>query len=319
MSKKIEELLPDIIKRISRGESISSIEIEKKYKISASSVRAHLRDLKENFYKNYYKYDGSTKKWVAIELGFVEKMLLKPEEVVILNSILRNKNKLGNSLAPWHKKVVHHYMKRASSFIFKQNSIENINDDMEQAFALIHSAIDTKRTIQFKFIDTLRTVYPYKIINIEYYWYLLGYEENSEKEDSESQIVKSYSISKLRNISVLEEPFNYDFRDLDKKIKHILNAFFIPKNPLIPITLLIHKNFTGYIDRSPLFNSWEKTTQKEVIKDNEYIKYLTGVTDPEFREIIPTILKYMPNILVEEPLELKEKILQILTQYKAFY
>lgn len=319
MDKKVEELLPSMIRSISKGASISSVDIENKYGISASSVRAHLRDLKDNFYKNYYRYDGSTKKWVATELGFVDKMLLKPEEVVILNSMLRNKNKLGISLAPWHEKMVEQYLKRASSFIFKQHSNEEISEDMEQAFALIHVAIDNKQKLKFKYTNYYRTIYPYKIINIEYYWYLVGYEENSEKKDSETEIVKSYSISKLRDISILEERYSFDFSALDKKIPHILNAYFVPKNSLTPISLLINKKFTGYIDRSNFFSAWKRTDQKEIIKDVEYIKYTTGVTDPEFREIIPTILKYLPNILVEEPLELQDIIANKLKEYQNIF
>lgn len=132
MAKKIEELLPDMIRSISKGTSVSSTDIEQKHGISASSVRAHLRSLQENFYKNYYKYDGSTKKWIATELGFVDKMLLKPEEAVILNSILRNKSKLGPSLVPWNEKLVNQYIKRTSSFIFKQYHNEEINDNLVQ-------------------------------------------------------------------------------------------------------------------------------------------------------------------------------------------
>jgi predicted DNA-binding transcriptional regulator YafY len=319
MAKKIEELLPDMIRSISKGASVSSVDIEQKHGISASSVRAHLRSLQENFYKNYYRYDGSSKKWVATELGFVDKMLLKPEEAVILNSILRNKSKLGPSLVPWNEKLVNQYVKRASSFIFKQHNTEEIDEDMEQAFATIHNTIDTKQKLKFKYSDYYRVVYPYKIINIEYYWYLLGYEESSEKEDSEIQIVKSYTMSKIRDITILDETFQYDFGNLDKKMKHILNTFFRPKNALIPVTLLIKKEFINYIDRAPFFSAWKTEGIQENIKDEVYIKYTTGVTEPEFREIIPTILKYIPNILVEEPLELQDAITNKIAQYQDLY
>jgi len=319
MKKKIEELLPDLLRSISRGVAISSIDIEHKHGISSSSVRAHLRDLRDNFYKPYYKYDGSSKRWVATEIGFVDKMLLKPEEAVILNSILRNKNKLGANLIPWHEKLVNHYVKRASSFIFKQNNTEEIDEDMEQAFALIHNAIDLKQKLKLKYSGYYRIVYPYKIINIEYYWYLLGYEENSENPNSETSIMKSYTMSKLRDISIIDEKFHYDFGDLDKKMKHVLNAFFVPKNPLIPVVLLVKKDFADYIDRSPFFSGWQSTNIQETIKEQTYIKYTTGVTEPEFREIIPTILKYIPNILVEEPIELQKIIANRLIEYQNLH
>ncbi len=102
-------------------------------------------------------------------------------------------------------------------------------------------------------------------------------------------------------------------------MNHVLNAFFVPKNPLIPVVLLVKKDFAEYINRSPFFSGWQPIDTPEIIKGQTYIKYTTGVTEPGFREIIPTILKYIPNILVEEPIELQRAIANKLTEYQDLH
>ncbi len=319
MSKKVEELLPNILRNISNGISVSTKDIEKRYGVSASSVRAHLRSLKKNFYKNCYKYDGSSKKWVAIESGFLNKMLIKPEEVMVLNAMMRNSEKLDNNMTKWYSDVINNYIKRTSSFIFKQHSTEKITKDMEQLFAQIHVAIDEKNKISFNFKNCKRIVYPFKIINIEYYWYLLGFEESSENKTSKSQKIKTYTVFDIKSLEIINQKFKYDFSLLNKLIENAMNTFFIYGNSIITVVLLIENNFLKYINRASFFNAWKKTGVTETHKDVKYTQYEAYVTNPQFREIIPTILKYMPNILVEEPQELRDKLLQTISEYQTIY
>ena len=142
---KAEELLPKLLKDLSNGIAISIKEVAEKYEMSNDSIKVPLRSIRDNFYPKSFKYDGSTRKWVVEELGFLQKTLLKPEEAVVLNGILRNKSSQGKSLIPWNEKIVENYIKRTSSFIFKQHIAEEITEDMEQLFAQIHSAIDDKK------------------------------------------------------------------------------------------------------------------------------------------------------------------------------
>lgn len=320
MAKKIEELLPKILRDLSNGIAVSTVEIEKIHGLSASGVRSHLRTLEQKFYKGCFKYDGSTKKWVTTEPNFLNKILLKPEEVVVLNAMLRTKDRLGDSLVKWQENMVNNYVKRTSSFIFKQHISEEITEDMEQIFAQIHSAIDERKKLRFKLYgDYHYVVLPYKIINLEYYWYLLCFEESCEKEGANTQKIKSFTISKLRFLEILNEEFKHDFSDLEEKLEHAMNAFFSPDKPTITIELLVTESFTNYVERASFFSAWKKTTYTTVIKDIEYIRYEVKVTNPDFKEIIPTILKYLPNILAEEPIELKEKIEELINGYQGLY
>jgi len=313
---KIEELLPHLLKQLSNSIAVSATDVANKHGIAASSVRNHLKSLHDNFYQGYYKYDGSSKKWVVIEGGFLQKMLLKPEEVVILNSLIRGKSRLGKKLIPWHEKMVHNYVKRTSSFIFKQDISEDINENMEQTFAQIHTAIDEKKKLSFQFSGALRVVFPYKIINIEYYWYLLGYEESCSNEDSKTQCIKFYTISRIRQIAILDDVFSYNFDYIDEKLEHTMNAYCQLENDYIDIELYIEKDFCHYVDRASFFSAWHNTKIIEEINYITYTLYNVKVTDKEYREITPTILKYLPNIVVKSPEDLRHKINEMLRQYQ---
>lgn len=319
MVKKIEELMPGILKMLSRGESVSTAQMQGKHNFSASSFREHLRTLRENFFKNDIRYDASTKRWIAVEIGFLDKILLKPEEIVVLNSILRNKNKLGNGLCECTVNIVKNYRKRTMSYILRQQNSEKIDNKMEEKFALIHAAIDEKRKLNIQLTDSKRVFYPHKILNIEYYWYLVGFEENKDEKQEDSHRIKSFALAKIVNIDISEDEFRYDFSKLDKRIGQMINAYFSFEKPTTVVQLLVHENIEDYIDRARFFSSWHKTDEHLLVDSQRYIRYDVSTSDEYFRDIIPSILKYLPNILVLKPDELKKAIIRKLDEYKNKY
>lgn len=318
MSKKIEEILPDILSKLSRGISVSTVEVQRRYGFSNSSVRAHLRALKSNFFQNDIAYDASVKRWVALRHGFLEKLLLKPQEIVVLNSMLRGKNRLGKSLSSSIEKMVKSYVEIKSSNVFRQKSSEEITEAMRENYALIYKAIESKLKLSMSFGKHKRVVYPYKIVNIEYYWYLLAYEESRDGESENSRIVKFFTLRNIEDLEISEDTFEYDFSDLGEKIKHIMNAYFSPSSDVVEVELLVHESIEEYIQRARFFALW-KRGYGTVIDEKRYISYKVGTTDEKFRDIIPTILKYIPNILVVEPIALREEVAKRLDEYKKIY
>lgn len=312
-TKKIEEVLPIIIKRISNGEPIATEDIVKKYGVSSSSLKAHMKALRELFYGDYIVPDKSTGKWVGTESSFLEKMLLKPEEAVLLTAILRTKSKYGKGLEPWVRKIVENYVKRTKTSVFKQDVLEPINEDMEMLFAQVKHAIEHKKKVKFTYMhfDTYNVFYPYKIINLEYYWYLLGYEESSESERATSQIVKTYTMAKIRNFGILNDTFQYDFTKTQKQLIHTMNAFFQPEKEALTVELLVEHWLVDYIERAPYFSGWKNTKITYKLDDIEYYIYEVKSTDSKFRDITPAILRYMPHIRVKE----NEKLIDIIFDY----
>jgi len=71
-------------------------------------------------------------------------------------------------------------------------------------------------------------------------------------------------------------------------------------------SLLIHKNISDHFQRATFYRRWKQVQRYS--KDPDYFIYEVLSAASEYKDIIPIILKYSPNILVLEPEELNEKI-----------
>ena len=314
--QKIEELIPSLIRRISNGEGISVTEEAKRYKVSADGIKKRLREVRDAFYKEYFDYDGATKRWVVKNghLGFLQKELLEPEEAVVLTAMIRTKDRLGKGLIDTHEKIVKNYTKRAKSYIFKQHKAEEITPKMEQIFALLKHAIKYKNIAQLDYPSKdsykTRTIYPYRIVYIEYYWYLICAENGK---------IKSFRLSLVKEPIILEDTYEYDFSNVEDRLQLAMNAYVDYQTPYQYISVFVWEKLVGHIELASYFDAWKKLDETITINDKNYQKFEVTTTNPNFDDITPTLLKYMPNIIVEEPQELIEKISRIIDQYKNFY
>lgn len=312
---KIEEILPQILRDLSNGIAVSTIEIEKTHNVSASGVRSHLRTLKERFYKGCFKYDGSTKKWVPVEIGFLNRELLEPEEIVVLNGIYRNKKRLGDSLIETHEKLVESYLKRTKSYIFKQHISEELTEDMEQTFALLKRAISDKKVVELNYPSKgtlkIRRVYPHQVVYIEYYWYLICYEEDDK--------IKSFRLSLIQSPKMLDKTYSYNFENVALRLKLAMNAYVDYQTPIEVVNILVASHIVNHVEIASFFDAWRKTDYTISIEGNQFRRFEVRITNPDYKDVIPTILKYMPNMLVEEPIELKEEIDSLISKYTGSY
>ncbi|WP_457745485.1 helix-turn-helix transcriptional regulator [Sulfurimonas sp.] len=316
--QKIEELIPDLIRQISHGKGVSVKEVAQKYKVSADGVKKRLREVRDKFYKEHFDYDGSTRKWVVKNghIGFLQKEILEPEEAVVLTAIYRNKSSLGKGLMPTHEKIVDSYTKRAKSYIFKQHISEEITGEMEKLFSLFKYAINEKKIVEIDFPSkdgyVTREVYPYRIVYIEYYWYLVAADPQDNK-------VKSFRLSLIKNPDILIDSYEYDFSNVDERLQLAMNAFVDYKAPYKYISVFVWERLVDHVDIASYFDAWKKLDETTTIGDKKFQKFEVVTTNPEFKDIIPTILKYLPNIIVDEPQEIIEKIAEIVNEYQDIY
>lgn len=294
MKNKTEEVIPEIIKRLSRGEALSTDDIVQQYGVTASSFKERFKDVRDMFYSRFIKSDKSTGKWIGKQ-QFLEKILLTPEETVILTGLLRKKNEFGHRLVSEVDKLVDKYIKRTKTSVYRQDSLERINASMEKKFAQIKYAIDNSKQISLKIYGYKATVYPYKIVNLEYYWYLLGYEAETEG-STISKKVKTYTIAKIEEIIVLEESFIYNFSSVDQKLKHAMNAFFDVDRVAKTIEVLVIHWYVQYIKRAEYFSGWHPTGEIVKIENVDYFVYEIKSTDEKYRDVIPTIFTHIPKI-----------------------
>ena len=312
---KVYEILPKILKNISNGIGVSVKDMTTKYGVSESNLRKHLSGIEKSFYKNQYKYDASTKKWIAINIGFLNHELLDVEEVIVLYSILNNKKHLGQTLINSHEKVVDNYIKRTKSYIFKQHVAENLTPQMEQTFALLKKAINNNKIVEISYPKnkntTRRKVYPYRFVFIEYYWYLICFEENKK--------IKSFRLSLIESPSMLEETFDYDFGHVEQRLKIAMNAYADFQSEIEHINILVAKNLVNHVELAAFFSAWKKTGVQKKRNGIDFTRFEVQTTNPDYKDIIPTLLKYMPYMIVEDNEVLKDKIDNILKEYSSFY
>lgn len=315
--QKTAELIPDLIIQISSGTGVSIKDTAELHKLEASGIRDKLREVRNKFYKDCFAYDHSTNKWVvkSSHLGFLQRELLTAEEAVVLTAIDRNKASLGKGLVEIYEKIVNSYTKRIKTYIFKQHKAEEINEDMDQTLALLKHAINDKKIVQLDYpsrgIPKTRRVFPYQIVYIEYYWYLICFEEG--------QKIKSFRLSQIRTPSILKEVHEYNFEDVNLRLKIAMNAYVDFTAPIDTVDILVAKHLVNHVELASFFEAWRKTDYVTTINDSEYRRFEVKITNPQYKDIIPTILKYMPEMLVESSDELKEAVEERVQSYLKQY
>jgi len=313
MSKqKVEEIIPSLICQISNGEGVSVIEVARIYNISSSGLRKRLREVRDIFYKECFDYDSSTRRWVVKngKKGFLQKELLDVKEAIVLTALVRTKHRLGKGLISTHEKIIRNYTKDLKYFVFKQHKSENITKCIKQIFAILKYAIESKNVVEFEYKNKQREVYPYRIVYIEYYWYLIC---------AENFKIKSFRISLIIKPIILIDKYQYDFSSVDERLPFAMNAFIDYKEPFKYIYLLVVEKRVNHIEIASYFKSWKKLDKTIIINNVQYQKFEVKTTNPRYDDIIPTILKYMPEIIVDEPQELIDKINNILISYQNIY
>ncbi|MDD3466920.1 MAG: WYL domain-containing protein [Campylobacterales bacterium] len=190
------------------------------------------------------------------------------------------------------------------SHLFANISTENMTQQSGN-IQTIELAISSWHCISFdyktdkKSVDVLLT--PLKIICFDGFWYLLG-------QDNKNSTIKKYYIKNISNLKVLHKAANKP-KNINKKIKRAMNIWFDANAAEYEIRLYAQKEIAKYFMRMPI-----SATQTIVAKDSDGgIELSVMITNDN--EIIPTILKWIPNLFVLSPKTLKEKIDTAVTSF----
>ena len=307
--KKIEELIPDILRKLSQGIAISIKDIARLNNLSADGIKKKLNDVRKKFYNQCFYYDNSTKKWKVGKnmKGFLKYTLLSPEEAVALSALHRTKDRLGNNLIDVNEKII-------DSFIIDINKKLNKEIKFDYLLKILLDAIQNKQVVEIDILDNCisysETVYPLRIIYIDEHWHIIYSKKNK---------ILLQKIILIKSVKILEKSFIYDYSDIDLRLKYLINDFIDFNQPIKIISVLIKLKILDQLKLTNYFNSWKEINYKIILNDEAYCRYEIKITNPDFDDILPIILKYMPNIIVEDPKELIEKIEKIISYYRAFY
>jgi len=275
-----------IIQELNSGNKLTTKELAKKFNVSERIIQKDLNDRLSQFLPitrkngNYYldsfligKLDYDDMKTFA-KLSGIEKLYPSLEDT-FLSDVLNTK--LNRSL------------------LVRDGSYENISDKKDE-FESISLAINLKYQINFTYNDKSRTINPYKLINNDNIWYLVG---------SEHEQLKTYSFTKIVNLSRSEKPF-----EANREFLEIINKDQLKWLSTEPINIIleINNDVSEYFLRRDLLPN---QTILRHTKDSLIIK--TKISYEE--EILKIVRYWIPHIKILEPVELQEQLLHELKRY----
>jgi len=182
-----------------------------------------------------------------------------------------------------------------NSCLIRGGSYEDITAKQCE-FDLLRLAITLKHTIGFVYKEKRREVNPYKLLNNNDSWYLVGDENNQ---------LKTFSFTKIEQLQSKEREFlpNREFLELINKNEQ---QWFSEQK--MHVTLHIDSYAMPYFLRKKLLTNQtilQKTPSKLILK--------TVVSYEE--EILQVVKYWIPHITIQEPQELHEKLLNQLQLY----
>ncbi|TLS72530.1 WYL domain-containing protein [Aliarcobacter thereius] len=191
------------------------------------------------------------------------------------------------------KNIIEEKMKKA--YIINDSGFEDIVAKKD-IFENLSSAILNQNKISFIYNDKKREIKPYKLINTNGIWYLSALENNN---------IKSYSFSKIKNLMVYDEKFKLDEKVLEKIEEGSVN--FLSKD-LKEVHLKIDNSAKEYFLRKKVLQNMKMIENKD--------EYFIVSTNIAFDDEILNIVKYwLPYIQIIKPLELQNKLEDILKNY----
>ncbi len=305
----IDQYMADVLKTLNMGATINISTYVEGKDLSRRSVDNFLNSIKNNFLLTSLKNNRGNWK---IKAGFLTVLGFNAEEVVVLNHLyerskmLKNRNNLHDNYANIKYKIADYYRQKAQSK--SDSEKETISTSMRVIIQTLEDAIRRGKKVSIVFNKALRTVQPFKVYSKEYYWYLGGFEDNKLKQDEnvvveDTNMMKSYTIKSIRKVEIFEdENIDYDFSHAQKILPLALNSFISWDEEPQSVSLLIHKNLVDNIERAEIYSHWNKINKSSLYPD--YFLYKIQSVHKSYKDIIPTIMKHAPEIMVYEPEDL---------------
>lgn len=312
----IKDYMIDIVDILNDGLEINVTEFAKKNDLHRRTISNYLNNFKTCFELN--SLTNNHGKW-KIRRGFLKHLGLNTEELVTILDLYISSSNSIDKLSVSQKNIATLY-RNNKLILDKDNGQETLTQTMIILIGNINEAINTKRKIQILFNGHYRIIQPFKVFKREYYWYFAGYEEEKYELNNEENMqtinhMKTYSIRSIRSVKILQHEYiSHPFTGAEEILKNSLNGYMSWNKEPHNILLAIKNTLSEKIQKVNTYSHW--TYSGPIATLPEYDFYKTKSVHDEFKDIIPTILKYTPNILILEPPELRDIIFK---QLQAFY
>lgn len=179
-------------------------------------------------------------------------------------------------------------------------------DGDKETVKIIEEAIDETKKIEFSYLsksgEKQFIVSPLRIIFFDGFWYLWA-------QTMEHKFLVKFRIEKISDIKILDECFDMP-ENIDVYLKESVNIFFTDKNDK-KVRLKVDKDVAKY------FIQRKHLPYQKITKENKDGSIVVESMVGDYREIIPTILRWIPNVVVDSPEDLKEEIKRVVGEYAA--
>lgn len=299
---KILTRLTIILNRLYEGEELSVSELAEEFNVTNKTIQ---RDFNERLYR--FPIEKKGRKWKMME-GYKLEKKRSPDEEIVLDILENISDGIGSLFAQKTKSVLSKLKNIQESPVYAKVAIEDISDKMQE-MKQIETAIQNAQAVTFQYRKEERKIHPYRIVNFEGYWYLLGVDTKDDR-------AKTYYLKDIFRIQPLEETFKKD-TGLDSKMRGAINAWFEPDKEPFTIRLLAQQEIAKYFQRRPISPN-QKLVQTHADGSIEIAFEITS-----FNEILPTIKYWMPNLHVIEPPALQQEVQKAAEAYletsKTYY
>ncbi|MEW6552230.1 MAG: WYL domain-containing protein [Campylobacterota bacterium] len=285
-SDKIATRLAQILTKLNNGERLTVKELEIEFNVGDRTIQRDLNErlsyipiIKEKGY--YYLPDYALGKLSFNDI----------KNFATLSGIKSLYPKLSHSFIV---DILNAKINKA--YLIKNQGFEDISYRYDW-FEDVSNAILNTFQIEFSYNDKKRVVNPYKLINNNGIWYLLGDEDNK---------LKNYTFSKIKNLKLIENNQFTPTKDFIDKIEQNDTNWF--SENLIEVVLEIDNSIKEYILRKDIFPN------KKIIEQTDDRFVLS--TNISYDEEILGIVKYwLPYIKIVSPIYLQDKLKNILKEY----
>lgn len=167
---------------------------------------------------------------------------------------------------------------------------------LENNFSLFDKAIRENSICQFHYKDKIRTVAPYKLINIKGVWYLGAVEEKN---------VKGYQLSNIRWLTLTSVHFNPESH-ITRYFAEEDDVWFSLHKQIVHIK--VAANVSYYFQRRNVLSA------QKLIRQEPNGDLIVQTEMAHENQLFPLLRYWLPNLIIIHPITLQQRFQQTLRQ-----
>lgn len=277
-----------IIAKLYNGAKLTHKELAEEFNVSTKTIQRDFTALVALY--PIYK-DGH--KW-RLEDDYEFEEQLSVQDDLTLKLLLQASKSFDKSFQNSSSKLLSRISENIASPIYTKIELENISNKLNEV-SLIEEAINQSRQISFTYLKDddyfEMTIDPYKIVNFDSFWYLIGKRKGN---------LRRYYLQNVFDVAIEDTKFRKS-KKVEILINNAINIWF-DENNSFEVKLLINKSISKYFQRKPI-----SKTQRYIGLDEEGNMIVTLQATHE-NEIFPIVKYWLPNIKILEPKEMNEKV-----------